>query len=405
MFLVPTDLAGGRGLLEFFNTATAGGNTSYIIEGSEAGPDGGRINFWDSSTAGDASFVLEGAGHNAGTTGGLIFFMDTSTAGNATFDCQSGGSGNGTLAAVDFVDNSSAGNATLIAEGVNGVGSFNGIVLIRGESTAANATLIANDGRPGGVLYFDGSSTGDHATVKVYGNGNMQMAIAGTSLTIGSLEGNGIVFLSDKELTVGNNGQSTTFSGIIQDSGSLVKIKKGKFVLANANTYAGGTTVKGGSLFANNSDGSATGTGPVKVNAGTLAGRGTIAGPVTVGSGGAFLAPAGPEIGVLKMQASLTFKTQATYLVELNSSSARADKVVASGVTIDSAALISVTDLGNAVLASGTVFRMISNISVASIMGTFANLPDGSTLVVGNNTFQASYEGGDGNDLTLTVVQ
>ena len=152
MFLVPTDLAGGRGLLEFFNTATAGGNTSYIIEGSEAGPDGGRINFWDSSTAGDASFVLEGPGQKAGTTGGLIFFMDTSTAGNATFDCQSGGSGNGTLAAVDFVDNSSAGNATLIAEGVNGVGSFNGTVLIRGESTAANATLIANDGRPGGVF-------------------------------------------------------------------------------------------------------------------------------------------------------------------------------------------------------------------------------------------------------------
>ena len=35
---------------------------------------------------------------------------------------------------------------------------------------------------------------------------------------------------------------------------------------------------------------------------------------------------------------------------------------------------------------------------------SFSNLPDGSTVTIGSNTFQADYEGGDGNDLTLTVV-
>ena len=39
-----------------------------------------------------------------------------------------------------------------------------------------------------------------------------------------------------------------------------------------------------------------------------------------------------------------------------------------------------------------------------SSSGTFSNLADGSTLTVGNNSFQANYEGGEGNDLTLTVV-
>ena len=34
----------------------------------------------------------------------------------------------------------------------------------------------------------------------------------------------------------------------------------------------------------------------------------------------------------------------------------------------------------------------------------FSNLADGGTIVAGSNTFQADYEGGDGNDLTLTVV-
>jgi hypothetical protein len=47
---------------------------------------------------------------------------------------------------------------------------------------------------------------------------------------------------------------------------------------------------------------------------------------------------------------------------------------------------------------------VIDNPSGTPIAGTFANLADGSTLTVNGNTFQASYEGGDGNDLTLTVV-
>jgi len=55
-------------------------------------------------------------------------------------------------------------------------------------------------------------------------------------------------------------------------------------------------------------------------------------------------------------------------------------------------------------LPIGTVFTAISNTSEAPISGTFFNLADGSTFTVGSNTFQATYEGGDGNDLTLTVV-
>ena len=52
----------------------------------------------------------------------------------------------------------------------------------------------------------------------------------------------------------------------------------------------------------------------------------------------------------------------------------------------------------------GTVFTTIDNTSVTSISGTFVNLADGSIFTVGSNTFQASYEGGDGNDLTLMVM-
>jgi hypothetical protein len=46
----------------------------------------------------------------------------------------------------------------------------------------------------------------------------------------------------------------------------------------------------------------------------------------------------------------------------------------------------------------------VSNAAATPIAGTFANLPDGSMITIKGNNLQASYEGGDGNDLTLTVV-
>ena len=56
-------------------------------------------------------------------------------------------------------------------------------------------------------------------------------------------------------------------------------------------------------------------------------------------------------------------------------------------------------------LRVGTTFTAISNTAATPIAGTFANLPDGSIITTKGNKFPASYEGGDGNDLTLTVVQ
>jgi hypothetical protein len=47
---------------------------------------------------------------------------------------------------------------------------------------------------------------------------------------------------------------------------------------------------------------------------------------------------------------------------------------------------------------------VISNTSVNPISGTFSNLADGAIVNVKGNNLQASYTGGDGNDLTLTVV-
>jgi autotransporter-associated beta strand protein len=307
---------------------------------------------------------------------------------------------------VEFWHSSTAGSGTFTNNG--------GTTLFIDSATAANATLIANgglDGTGGGLIQFIGGAGGT-ARMEVFGNGSLDISNNG-ELTTGSIEGTGFIFLGAFNLTVGSNNLSTTFSGVIQDGGinggtggSLTKSGKGKLTLSKASTYTGSTTVSKGTLLVTNKTGSATGTGAVQVQAGTLGGTGKISGAVTVASGtkAAILAPgSGSKPGTLTIVSALTFNSHGTYKIDLNSATVTADKVVANGVTINSGALVSIADLGSGMLTTGTVFTVIDNTAATPIAGTFSNLVDGSTLVIGSNTYKANYEGGTGNDLTLTV--
>jgi hypothetical protein len=147
------------------------------------------------------------------------------------------------------------------------------------------------------------------------------------------------------------------------------------------------------------------------VNAGILGGKGIVAGATTIGTGtgtGAFLAPAaGSNVqATLTIQSALIFKADATYTYTFRAKRNRAktDKVIANGVTINSGAMIALSGQTQGALSQGLVLTLISNTSTNPISGTFSNLPDGGIVTINGNNFQASYEGGDGNDLTLTVV-
>lgn len=146
------------------------------------------------------------------------------------------------------------------------------------------------------------------------------------------------------------------------------------------------------------------------VSAGALGGGGTIAGVVTVGTGngtGAFLAPAAGtrKQATLTIQSGLILQADATYVctARAKGSRASADEAVANGVTINGAAF-SFRPKVQGALQAGLVFKAIDNTSANPISGTFANLADGAIINVNGNQFQADYQGGDGNDLTLTVV-
>ena len=233
-------------------------------------------------------------------------------------------------------------------------------------------------------------------------------------VTVGSIEGDGLIFIGgsqgNKNLIVGGNNLDTIFSGQILgfSGGSLTKVGTGTLILAGANNYDETTTVKRGSLLVNNTTGSATGNSTVQVNGGTLGGKGIIAGNVTIGDGigrAAFLSPGinQTSTSTLTLQSGLTFNSDGAFKVQLNSTSAKADKVVVAGVLINSGAQFKFSDVGSGTLGSGTVFTIINNTGPQPIAGTFSNLADGTTFTSNGNTFRANYEGGDGNDLTLIV--
>ncbi len=91
--------------------------------------------------------------------------------------------------------------------------------------------------------------------------------------------------------------------------------------------------------------------------------------------------------------------------MEVDSSNVTADEVIANGVTIKAGAQFAFIDIRSAALPPGTLFTAIHNTSANPIAGAFVNLPDGSTFTNNGNTYQVNYKGGDGNDLTLTVVR
>jgi hypothetical protein len=109
----------------------------------------------------------------------------------------------------------------------------------------------------------------------------------------------------------------------------------------------------------------------------------------------------------LTIQSTLTFQTGGTYVYNLkaNRNNSKADEVIANGVTITGGATVTVDGKIANRLSVGTTFILISNTAATPIAGTFANLPDGLIVTIDGNHLQASYQGGDGNDLTLTVVR
>ena len=280
-------------------------------------------------------------------------------------------------------------------------------------------TLVANGGQNGGgggTIQINSSLSGTNPAVAVFGNGTFDVSGWTSSAdTISSIAGDGIVLLGSNRLTIDKDLQ-IEFAGTVADGGafggvggSLVKGGSSSLKLTGINTYTGGTVVAAGALIVDNTSGSGTGTGPVQVNAGILGGRGTIAGAVTIGTSTGFPTVLEPSWGLARpcaftIQGPVTFEATSEFAYSVRSKIGKSDLLTANGVTIKTGAIFQVLSQPQKKLTVGSVITAINNTSATAIAGNFSNAADGSILNVGRNKCQISYEGGDGNDLTLTAV-
>jgi autotransporter-associated beta strand protein len=160
---------------------------------------------------------------------------------------------------------------------VNG-GSVNlvndtGVLNFNGSSTAGSATITTNSGAH---TFFASSASGGTARFILNGTGILDISqLTNGGTTAGSIEGPGTILLGANNLTVGGNNLSTTFSGALQDGGtvggtggSLTKVGTGTLALSGVNTYTGGTTVTGGLI--NFSTVNNFGAGAITLNGGGL---------------------------------------------------------------------------------------------------------------------------------------
>ena len=394
-----------------FNGTSSADHATIINEGAadESSIDAGVTTFNDNSNVENATIINNAGLHGGGET----LFQFTSTAGNSTIICNSGTAPMMRGGVVSMGGTGQyGGNSTITVNGSDVAHSGGGLLDVFDHASTGNATLIANGGAlDPGHLQFQPAGSGGTSRVELFGNGSLDILYpAGEPpLTIGSLEGDGSVFLDAANLMIGGNGLSTIFSGVIADEGgggSITKVGAGTLTLSGANTYTGGTVVRGGTLLVNNPTGSATGTGLVKVANATLAGSGTLAGPVTMQNGGLLTPSAGAKFKTtLTIQGLLTLSSTSTYTYtfKANKNQAHTDLVIANGAAIKNA-ILNLSGQTNGSLTFGLTLTVISNTSASPISGTFSNLPEGAIVTVNGNNLQASYSGGDGNDLTLTVV-
>ncbi len=293
---ISSQFGGDQGLTNFNETSTAANGVFINNAATVSGAHGGTTAFDGSATAANGTFmnkgaIVGGAGNGFNSGSGMTRFFATSTADNATFTNDAAtvsGSGGGFT---EFRNASTAGNGIFTNKGATVSGAGGGLTYFYDKSTAGNATLVANGGTGGGLggtIFFQDKSTGGTSRVEVFGNGNLDISFHNapsqkfSGVAIGSIEGDGNVFLGANNLAVGSNNMSTTFSGVIQDvggqnsntGGSLTKIGAATLDLTGASTYTGNTNVNGGVLKINGSITSNT----FVNHGGTLAGIGTING-------------------------------------------------------------------------------------------------------------------------------
>lgn len=306
------------------------------------------------------------------------------------------------------------GTGTLLFSGAT-ANSYTGTTTVN-AGTLELSKSVASGGIPGALVIGDGSGGANADVVRLLTNNQIadttdvtinssgRLDFAGQFDSFDELSGNGnMTFGTGGFVSVGANDGSSTFDGIGSGTGfaggyTLRKAGTGTITLTGNNTYLNQTRVDAGTIIIN---GSQSQSPLLVISGGTAGGTGTV-GDISCGGN---LQP-GNSPGCLT-SGDVAFSSSGDFYVEL------AGTTPCSGH--DQLVVVGTNNLGNAVLhvvnnfppgepSIGDQFVILSNDGADAITGTFSGLPNNSTFTVGDIGYRITYNGGDGNDVVLTVL-
>jgi RHS repeat-associated protein len=368
----------------------------------------GTLNINNASALGSSSnsFVI-GAGTTIGNSSGNLVTTSNyaqTWQGNFTFTGSNDlnlGTGAVTLSANRQVTVSAS---TLTVGGVvSGAGysltkAGSGTLIVTGANTYSGGTTLS-----GGELSISGDSNiGGSAMAVTFSGGVLQ--VTGTTLTsMGSHTVNWSSF--NGGFDIADSGNTFTVSNVIAGTGSPSKFGAGTLVVSATNTYSGTTTVYAGTLKVTGSIANSAST----VSGGTLSGTGTT-GAITDNGGTIAPATAG-TVGTLNVGNLNLSGSNAIYSVDMDNTGSDLLNVTGT-VTIASGAQLSVSATIRTSKEAGDVLVVIRNDSTDAVSGSFAGLPEGSTITANGVAYGLTYcynaeapSFGNGNDVALVALR
>jgi autotransporter-associated beta strand protein len=399
LYWEPDGSTGGSVLTGTWDSTTANWNPSSAGTSATNAWNSGEVAMFAVGTQGGGTYTVTVSGTQ--TIGGLYFQTGNVTlqgggftlASDSTFTAASG---------VQTINTPIAGSFAFIKDGP-------GTVVLGAVNTYTGITTIEQ-----GVVQLGNAYALDFTNVDVDVNNGLNINSLNPSL--GGLSGSGNLNIGNQTLTVGNDNKPAEYAGQISGTGEVVKIGTGIWTLDGPSNYSGGTNVNGGTLVVSNASGSATGSGNVTLNSGTLASGsvGSISANVIAGTGAHTIAPGGVgSIGTLTL-GGLTTSNQTTLNFDLGTGSGiitNGDLLVLGNGTVSIAPGTLVT-FGVDPAAGGVDYRLIGDTSGGAVVDgiTLANFtlptaPSGITYSLSNSVDPGYIDlmvGGPGPASTLT---
>ena len=307
---------------------------------------------------------------NLGATGGGLIFGGGTLQLLGAFTSARSVALNGAGGTID-----TNGNNAMLSGSIGGAGGLTkvgaGTLALSGASSYAGATNVN-----AGVLQAATTNAFSSASTFSVGSG-ATLDLNGLNQTIGALAGSGSVTLGAALMTAGGNNASTTFSGTISGSGGLTKNGTGALTLSGANTFTGLTSVNAGTLTLNGSL-----AGAVTVNSGgVLNGTGRLG---TLITNGGIIAP-GNSIGTLNVNGNF-IQNGGTYQVEVNAAGQNDRINVAGNATLNGGTVQVLAQAGS--YARNTTYTILN--ATSGLSGAYSGVTSNFAFLTPSLSYDAN---------------